>query len=66
MSEAQLGYQELFLQEEMLYTGWPWTDTLSISLGEEEKCGSISYEILNANETPQTLVKLEIDQFDRS
>ena len=30
MSEGQLGYQELLLQDEMLYTGWPWTDTLSL------------------------------------
>ena len=32
-------------------------------LGEEEKCGAITYEVLNANETPQTLVKLERDEF---
>lgn len=43
----------------MLYTGWPWTDTLSISLGETEKCGAIHYSVLNANETPQSMVRIE-------
>ena len=30
MSAGQLATAELFLQDEMLYTGWPWTDTLSL------------------------------------
>lgn len=45
MQAAQLQMDELNLQEEMGIFGWPWTDTLSLQLGEPNKCGVIQVEL---------------------
>jgi len=41
---------------EMTVQGWPWTDTLSQDLGQPNKCGFISYEIIPLSFSPNDLV----------
>jgi len=49
----------LNLQMEMGEWGWPWTDTLSLSLGTNNKCGYIVYSVLDAiTEQPVDIVSL--------
>lgn len=63
MQAAQLYTDSINLVDAMGITGWQWTDTLSLQLGEQDKCGRLSYEVVNFNGLPTDLVTLYIDEF---
>ena len=64
MQAAQLYTDDLNLVDDMTLSGWRWTDTLSLQLGEPNKCGELTYSVVNFNGTPQDLVTIYMDPVD--